>query len=464
MLFVPIVAPVKADKQTSPKTCHPPGGVCPNFLVVSAPLCLYQPAMLSAKKIAAVLLGMGLGLALPLSSPGAGPTVEVFNQNGSDGAGKSLVPLFRIPVQISVSVNGGYDENVNTTSSGNSGSIFTSANINAEYRFGTSRTQATLRAGTGLTYYPDVSDNRYDPNLSLDLTVNHQANRRLSVTGSIHASYQAEPDFATDLGLNRRAGNYFSSQDSISASYQWLPRFSTVSTYSISTVQYDGDTVAGAQDRVDHDISQSFRFLFLPVTTLVTDLRLSFADFDLAARGSSTFSLLGGIDHTFLPGLQGTLRVGAEFRSSEGGGRDEENVSPHVESSLSYAVTGRTTLSWTTSYSTEESDVPTSPGSQSFRTGLQASYSVTPRISSSVGFFYVHSENEASGLPIIIAGQLLGNPAFSEDSLDLTLTLNYAINRHLSVNAGYNRSEVDSEIALRSYSRNRYFGGLNFNF
>lgn len=421
--------------------------------------------MVTAKNVRAILLGVALGFAWPLSSPGAGPTVEVFNQNGSDAAGKSIVPLFRIPLQITVSANGGYDENVNTVSSGDGGgSIFTSANISAEYRFGTSRTQGTLRAQTGLTYYPDVSNNQYDPNLALDLTVNHQANRRLTVNAAIHASYQAEPDFENDLGLNRRAGNYFSSQDSISASYQWLPRFSTVSSYSISTVQYDGDTIAGAQDRVDHDVAQSFRFLFLPVTTLVTDLRLSFADFDIASRGSTTFSLLGGIDHTFLPGLQGTLRAGAEFRSSSGGGREEDSVGPHLESTLNYTIGGRTTVGWTASYATEESDVPTSPGSQTFRTGLTASYSITPRITSSLGFFYNHNENEASGLPIIIAGQLLGNPAFSEDALDLTLSLNYTVNRHLSVNAGYSHSEVDSELAFRSYSRNRYFGGLVFTY
>lgn len=68
-------------------------------------------------------------------------------------------------------MNAGYDENVATVSSGAQVSAFISASITLDYSFGTSRTKAVLRTFTGVTYNPDLSENGYDPNLYLALTV-----------------------------------------------------------------------------------------------------------------------------------------------------------------------------------------------------------------------------------------------------------------------------------------------------
>lgn len=413
--------------------------------------------MLRGRKIGFLLVGLSFAWACCHVRGEDGPVVQVFNRD-SGGSGNTVVPLWRVPIHVSVTATTGYDENVNTLNSNAEGSLFTGANITADYSFGTSRTRATLHSGTGFTYYPELSDNRYDPNIYLDLTVHHQSNLRLSVDTSLHAAYQAEPDFQNDLGLNRRGGNYFSAQGSLGATYQWLPRFSTVTNYSLATVWYD-EAIGEAQNRVDHQIGQSFRFLFLPMTTLVTDLSFAFATYDMADRGSMTYSLLGGVDHTFLPSLQGTFRAGASFRDAEQiGAGDQHTVNPSVQASLTYAVTGKTSLSWNASYATEESNVATSPGSLSFRTGLVLTYAVTPRISSNLSFFYARTDNDASA---IFIG---GNPAFSEDALDFALSFNYALSSRFTANVGYDRSEVDSEIEFRSYSRNRYSGGLTLSF
>ncbi|MGI9087627.1 MAG: outer membrane beta-barrel protein [Chthoniobacterales bacterium] len=385
--------------------------------------------------------------------------MQVFNRDSASDGGRAIIPLWRVPVHISVSANGGYDENVNTLANSAQGSVFTAANITADYGFGTSRTRGSLHAGTGVTYYPDLSTNRYDPNVSVDLTVTHQANLRLSVNGALSMSYQAEPDFANALGLNRRAGNYFSAQTNLGATYQWLPRFSTISTYNVGTVWYDQTVAADAQNHFDHQFGQSFRFLFLPTTTVVTDVRISLATYDNADRGSTDYALLGGLDHTFLPGLNGTVRAGAGFRSAQQiGAAADTTISPHLEGTLSYLLTGKTSLNWNISYASEESNIATSPGSLSFRTGLQLTHALTPRISSNLSFYYAHTDNQASA---IFFG---GNPEFSEDALDFSLTFSYALNRYFSANAGYNRSGVESDFSLRSYTRNRYFGGLSVNF
>lgn len=55
-------------------------------------------------------------------------------------------------------------------------------------------------------------------------------------------------------------------------------------------------------------------------------------------------------------------------------------------------------------------------------------------------------------------------PAFTEDSLDLSLGVRYEINRIFAALAGYNHTEVLSDIDLREYGRNRYYLGLNATF
>jgi len=42
--------------------------------------------------------------------------------------------------------------------------------------------------------------------------------------------------------------------------------------------------------------------------------------------------------------------------------------------------------------------------------------------------------------------------------------LRYAITRHLGVEAGYNHTQVFSDAAARGYSRDRFYGGVDFSF
>lgn len=388
--------------------------------------------------------------------------VQVAGGEAAEGDG-TPVKIWRIPVRVSVSLNTGYDENPDTTES-QEGSVFTSAGISLNYEFGTSRTRATLSTGTGVTYYPELDNNRYDPNLYFNLGITHQVNLRLSLNASFAVHYRAEPDFSSTLTVDRRSGNYFGTDDSISASYQWLPRFSTVTNYGIATVLYDDTSTAAfgaTEDRISHSFGQSFRFLYLPVTTITADYRLSFATYDGAERESTTQSFLVGFDHSINARLQGTLRGGVEFRNTDAEAyQTNDGFGPHAEASLSYVFGAKTSLSWSASYGTQEAYIAGSAASTTFRTGLQASYSITPRLSASLGGNYQHNENQTAEF---FPGFSL---TFTEDLIDLNLALSYSINRHFSANIGMSHSEVESDLLLfqRSYSRNRYFGGLSLTF
>jgi len=42
--------------------------------------------------------------------------------------------------------------------------------------------------------------------------------------------------------------------------------------------------------------------------------------------------------------------------------------------------------------------------------------------------------------------------------------LRYAITRYLGVEVGYNHTQILSDVSLREYSRNRFYGGADFSF
>src|SRR3954467_12370444 len=65
------------------------------------------------------------------------------------------------PFHVSVSVRGGYDDNVNLSSIDEQGSGFINTQLGVTYVFGSPRTQLSLNAGAGLTYYFDRNNDAF---------------------------------------------------------------------------------------------------------------------------------------------------------------------------------------------------------------------------------------------------------------------------------------------------------------
>ncbi|MDQ6626495.1 MAG: transporter, partial [Verrucomicrobiota bacterium] len=248
-----------------------------------------------------------------------GPAVQIVTAGSpGSGGGPAFMPLERLPVGISLSTSVGYDTNVGTSSGNERPSFYSSAGVNVSYSFGTERTRASFNWAVGTSYYSDGvngSFGHYEPDSSLNTTISHLVSERLSLSASIHAKYSQEPDFAAALGENRRSGNYFSTSDSISASYQWLERFSTVTSYSIGIISYEDEPLSTALNRYDHSISQQFRFLLLPLTTVFGQYGFSTALYDSGNRNSYSHVFSVGIDQTLGPRLHGSLSAGGQLYS-----------------------------------------------------------------------------------------------------------------------------------------------------
>ncbi len=429
-----------------------------------------RPALV-ALIVFAGLLGLPTARSLAQTSS-AGPAVEIFTSQstggsapggsivggGTRGGSTGLLPLAR-PLNISFSLSAGYDDNVNTSAFDAQDSLYASLGVNLSYAFGTERTQATLSTNSSVAYYATGDQgNRFEyrPNLELTLSVRHGVSERLTLNGSAFVKYALEPDFELDVSLNRRSGNYFYTAESLAATYLLLERWTTITTFSFSTIQYEDEAIAIFQDRQEQGFGQQVRFLVLPLTTAIGEYRLGLVDYEAPNRDSTTHSLLIGVDQTIGPRVSGSLRVGAEFRTIEGG--DTTAINPYADTTLSCVFGERTSVSFNARYSTEESDFVESPSRQTFRTGLSVTYGLTPRITSSLGAYYRHDSNEGT------SSDFFSQPGFTEDSLDIALSFSYAINPRISANAGYNRTQVFSQTDERSYSRNRYFAGVSIAF
>lgn len=389
-----------------------------------------------------------------MSDSGRATTSEPSQPRGSPILGTGN--FSKTPFHVSVSVREGYDDNVYTTQQNRVGSWFTNGSAVLDYRFGSPRTRFDLQAVAGATYYYyRPFGQEYDINTALTLGFEHHATPRLTFSANAYVTYQTEPDLNAGFGVNRRVGNYFYTADKLTLSYQWAPRFSTATSYTFGAINYDDSNIGSFEDRFEHTFGNEFRFLVLPTTTLVGEYRYEIIDFDVAPRDSTTHFVLAGVDHTFNPRFNVSLRAGAEFREIDNFG---ERTSPYAESTLRYALGERTSVAWLSRYGLEQPDVSGSPSRRTFRTGLTMSYALASRITATGSAFYEHDENDG------VLTSTFFQPDFAEDTLNLGLGLRYDINRVFAVLAGYTFTKVFSDVSLREYYRDRVYVGLNATF
>ena len=380
-----------------------------------------------------------------------GPTVELPTQAEGAYGSEPVSTAARAPkVQLYTQFMVGYDDNFQTRSN-TRGSGFTNGQATLTYRPGFRDMEFDLVTGASLSEY---FQNRTDLNVFFDLALNRKVSPRLTLDASVYAAYRSEPDFGANVGPNQVRGNYFVTNDRISATYAVTRRFSTVTSYQVNIIRYENSATAAFNDRQAHTFGEQLRYELSHSTVLTGDYRFLVVDYVTAPRNSLTHFLLGGIEHQFNPELRGQLRGGVSVRSFE---QDGDTTNPDFEWSLDYNYSRDSSLSWSGSYSVEESTNSFAMERTTLRTQLQLNHHFTDRISGSLSFAYHHDDNTQPTTSLVTAQD------FNEDSFRVALSLRYQVNRWFDVNAQYEHSEVNSQ-ALRGYSRNRYSIGVGLRF
>lgn len=390
------------------------------------------------------------------------PVSKVLSQealsSASDAAGLGWLPA--VPVQITAGVDMGYDDNVTLSSSGQ-GSVFARENVVLTYARPSERTQVSLIGVGRFSQYFDVSgENETAGNVTLSLT--HDFSSRLSFYASVFGTYQNQPNFQSNVGPQNVVSPFFDTVDIFSLTYHWSSRLSLVTSYTFERVQYfsssNGNSQNGvqntlAQNRIQNTFSEELQFNLTGRTVLVGEYRFEAIDYDTAPLNSTTNFLLAGINHNLTEHLMVHLRGGESFRSLENEGN---MASPYLEGTLGYTRSNHS-LNWTTSYGYES---PTANGvttTKTLRTGLNLTYDLTSRLSSTTGVYYHHDDNSGgTGTATSSTG--------TQNSLDLTLGLRYTVNKHFTLNLDYNHTMQSSSGSTPGYSRNRYSGGVTYTY
>jgi len=407
-------------------------------------------------------------------TPGA--PVQIRPDEGSPVAGTEVnAPEFNIGrrLHLSGSLNGGYDDNVNLTPTG-SPSWYVNPSANFRYQFGSARLAMDLLTGGGINYYFDHPGGRdYDPIVYLNLSAAYKVTPRLTLDFSTSSAYQSQPELGTALSANFRLGNYFRSENKLSAHYKLSPRWSSVTGYDLSALEYENPAASG-HDRLEQAFSEQLRYLWMPTTTVSGQYRFSLNESQSAQGGSTTQSLIVGLEQSFSPRFKAGLHSGVQFRSQNGG----ERTSPYVETSLRYELGSQegtahgqsaatTYIIWTNRYSIEESDLERAAGRETFRTNLKLNYAMTARISASLALIYSHGDNQADNQISSLGG------SSTQTTFDITPSIRYAITQRCAINAGYRYTKVDRGSgattldplqSVASYTRNRYFAGITISF
>jgi hypothetical protein len=275
---------------------------------------------------------------------------------------------------------------------------------------------------------------------------------------SSNLSYQSQPNFSITGAATQYVGNYFVDSSQISLGYELTPRLSTVTSYTLTTYLYENSVEATQQNRFEHLIGEQLRYMIFPTVTLVGEYRFGYISYQTTTTGSNTAAnsdshshfLLGGADATLSPRLSITFRGGVELRTflTPGG---METTFPYAESTLSYEYRPSCFFQWYNRLGLEQSDFAVGQYKEVYRTGIRVDHTFGQKMKAGGSVYYSYNQYKQ---PF----------SFAENDLDANATLSYAIDRSLSVQAGYTFTRASSEIVFRDYYRNKIFLGASFAF
>ena len=353
----------------------------------------------------------------------------------SEGGAGALGGLFgwAKKLRFQAAVRTGYDSNVNSLHTNVQGSFFSNLNGGVNYRFGDPRLIVNANLTGGITSYPNVQNNNLQGQLGLGLNVEYRVKPRLILTLDSSTSYQAQPNAGIVGSANNSTSPYIYTANSLAASYQMSDLWTSVTRINGTLNYYFQQNQNNSQGFSQPGLSQSFRYLYKPSTTLVGDYNTDFYGYGNANNTSWGQSLDGGFDHIFNPKLFWNFRGGAEFRTFQNSIRGSGNyIGPYVDSNFSWAFGKTSSLSWIAHIGTQPSGQQNVSYASAIRSGLNYTQGIFTKLKLNVGLAYLLANFQdnpvgTNGAPI----------TYNQTTLQGNVDLNYQINRIFDVSLGY---------------------------
>ena len=389
------------------------------------------------------------------------------------------------PWSVSATLRGFYDDNVDTLHQ--NGTDTFGWEINPAIGFYTQWEGTRIAASYQYTfkYYDDKPVNNtdhFDQTHNFDFALNHAFSTRYKIAVQDSFAIGQEPDvlragnaFAT---FQRVPGNNIRNYGAIDFDAQLSTVFGIAVGYGNTLFHYaddveniDSPSQAGLSDRIENAIHIDGRWTLQPQTVGVLGYMFNYVDYTAGQeigvldngnivhsddRNSESHYFYVGADHTFLPTLVGSLRVGARYitypNESDGVG---SSVGPYVNMSLSYTYAPQSYISAGFSYDINSTDAFSIQGNSFTQNEESAvffasvNHRITPKLFGSLLFTFQDSTFNG--------GSFDGE---AERYYLVGLNLKYHFTPNFSAEVGYNYDLVDSDVPVRGYDRNRVYIGV----
>ncbi len=399
---------------------------------------------------------------------------------------------------ISSNLRGFYDDNYAVAQNKTGGfgfSLNPSISVNKSYQ----QTDIGLKYTFGMYFYLQRSDNGsppWDYTHQGDLWIDHAFNERQKITISDTIVSAQDPQLVQGGSVVRTEGNNVVNRALITINSDWTRKFSTATHYGNNLVVYSGSTTNNSEgqnpsnadllNRIEQNFGTDFQWHFQPETTGFIGYNYSWTLYNggglvgptpnpitypggvvktyyypSGARNNRTHYGYVGVSEEFSPNLSGTFRVGVSYTDVY---KDPvspyTSLAPYADLSLtytyipgSYVQVGFTQDQNATDVSAVGSNGQLTQYQETSVFYMDVNHQFTPKLSGALTSQYQNS--------VYKDGAYSGT---SDNSINVGLNFDYAINRHFSANAGYNFSELFSDINGRGNSRNVVYLGLEANY
>ena len=350
------------------------------------------------------------------------------------------------------------------------------------------QTEIGLRYTYGLYYYQQREDLNVDPidqTHQMELWLDHAFNERwrANVTDSFAIGQEPEllqPNQGVGQAVPYRIqGDNMANHANFTLNTEWTRLLSTALHYGNNFYDYQNSggnaivpSYAGILNRVEQNVSLDFQWTIQPETMAFIGYNFSLVNYtggeQIAVNPLSPLPYMSdsrdlmshtayvGVNHQFTANLSAMVKGGVTYTDSYNDPQNSTSLSPYADLSVSYTYIPGSYVQVGLTHQINATDV-VSPGLNGSLTQNQESTVVyadinhrfTPKLLGTViGRFSSSTFN----------GGAYNNS--SDEAYGLGINLNYQINRHFSVDLGYNYDDLVSGIAGRSYDRNRVYIGL----
>lgn len=409
---------------------------------------------------------------------------------------------------VGATLRGFYDDNINSDNT-KQGSVGFEVLPNVSFHLPLQQTDLGLRYTYGLYYYEDRQEkgqDAIDQTHEVDLWLNHAFNERWKGKFTDTFAVGQEPELLTPNPVTgvatpyRVNGDNLANHGTLALDTDWTRLFSTTLSYNNGFYDYQntggfvdytsgtpfinsptgGATLAGLLNRDEESAALDLKWHLRPDTTVFVGYQLAWVNYTgdepiavVTLPSSSTFVYHSsdrdsvthygylGVQEDFTSNLSATVRGGASYTDVYGEPLySDTSWAPYADVAITYTY------------------LPGSYVQFGFTHDISASDQISP---DTAGRITDYAENSViyadwnhritSKLVASLIGRIQystynGGAASSDDTTDygVGINLDYQINNHLSVDAGYNYDDVESDIAGYTYDRNRVYIGLSANY